>query len=103
MSVCVRRLVCLCVISQAGPDCQFFGYGYQWWLCPRDSDQHGLAGDFMAIGIYNQFLYVSPEDGIVIVKNSANPGYGQSEVADLEVEEKTMFALRAMCRALRHL
>ena len=43
-----------------------FSYGYQWWL-PEAGSQ-----DFTAIGIYNQFVYVSPETGIVIVKLSYN-------------------------------
>ena len=30
------------------------GYGYQWWLPASDS------GEFTAIGVYNQFVYVSP-------------------------------------------
>ncbi|MFI8975317.1 serine hydrolase domain-containing protein [Nocardia asteroides] len=41
-----------------------YGYGYQWWL--GDGDR----GDYSAIGILGQFIYVSPRDGIVIVKNS---------------------------------
>jgi len=42
------------------------GYGYQWWL-PVDADQ-----EFMALGIYDQFIYVDKKSNIVIVKNSAN-------------------------------
>lgn len=38
------------------------GYGYQWWLYPGDS------GDYSAIGIYNQHVYVDPPTGAVIVK-----------------------------------
>jgi len=45
------------------------GYGYQWWI--PDS-----SGDFSAIGVYNQFVYVSPENDTVIVKLSANSSYG---------------------------
>jgi CubicO group peptidase (beta-lactamase class C family) len=41
------------------------GYGYQWWL-PENSDQ-----EFMALGIYDQFIYIDKKSGIVIVKNSA--------------------------------
>ena len=42
------------------------GYGYQWWL-PVDADQ-----EFMALGIYDQFIYVDKKSNVVIVKNSAN-------------------------------
>jgi CubicO group peptidase (beta-lactamase class C family) len=48
------------------------GYGYQWWI-PDES------GDFMAIGVYNQFIYISPKTNLVIVKLSANNAYGISE------------------------
>jgi CubicO group peptidase (beta-lactamase class C family) len=45
-----------------------WGYGYQWWIPDHKPD-------YMAIGIFNQFIYVHPEKNIVIVKNSANPEY----------------------------
>ena len=48
------------------------GYGYQWWV-------PDLSGDFSAIGVYNQFIYVSPQSNMVIVKLSANSIYGTSE------------------------
>ena len=48
------------------------GYGYQWWV-------PDLSGDFSAIGVYNQFIYVSPKSNMVIVKLSANSIYGTSE------------------------
>lgn len=42
------------------------GYGYQWWI-PEKADQ-----EFMALGIYGQYIYVNQKAGVVIVKNSAN-------------------------------
>ena len=45
-----------------------WGYGYQWWIPDNKPD-------YMAIGIFNQFIYVDPARNIVIVKNSANPEY----------------------------
>ena len=45
------------------------GYGYQWWI-PK-----GDRGEFAAIGIYNQFIYVDPTLDLVIVKLSAFNGY----------------------------
>ncbi|WP_196138139.1 serine hydrolase [Aliikangiella sp. G2MR2-5] len=44
-----------------------FGYGYQWWV--PDSSKN----DFMARGVYGQYIYVNPQQKIVIVKNSADP------------------------------
>lgn len=49
-----------------------FGYGYQWWI-PK-----GTVGEFMAIGIYNQNIYINPATNTVIVKLSANPRYNDA-------------------------
>jgi CubicO group peptidase (beta-lactamase class C family) len=45
------------------------GYGYQWWI------SSGNEGEFMAIGVFNQYIYVNPTTRTVIVKNSANQNY----------------------------
>ena len=42
------------------------GYGYQWWIPYNDT------GDFMAAGIYDQFIYVNPEKELIITKLSAD-------------------------------
>ena len=47
------------------------GYGYQWWI-PQEPD-----GDYLAIGIYNQFIYIYPRYGVVIAKSSAYPDYNR--------------------------
>src|SRR5690606_28353800 len=41
------------------------GYGYQWWLPP------GTDGEFMAIGIYGQSIYVNPARRVVVVQTAA--------------------------------
>ncbi|HXY05377.1 MAG TPA: serine hydrolase [Burkholderiaceae bacterium] len=46
-----------------------WGYGYQWWVV---SDN----GAYAAVGIYNQFVYVSPASHLIIAKTSANHAYG---------------------------
>ncbi|WJG10173.1 serine hydrolase [Aliiglaciecola sp. LCG003] len=46
-----------------------FGYGYQWWI-PLDADD-----EFAAQGIYHQYIYIDPDQQLVIVKNSANHQY----------------------------
>lgn len=58
------------------------GYGYQWWL------PGGGRGEFSAMGIYNQLVYVDPERGVTIVKLSANPAYGTAmdEATNREME-----------------
>lgn len=43
-----------------------FGYQYQWWV-PRKP-----RGDFLALGIFGQHIYVDPENNVVIVKLSAD-------------------------------
>ncbi|MEZ5952837.1 MAG: serine hydrolase [Hyphomonas sp.] len=68
------------------------GYGYQWWL--PDGDQ----GDFSAIGVYNQYVYVDPSRGVVIVKLSANPAYGTSHDDADNKDVETVSALRAIAR-----
>ncbi len=45
------------------------GYGYQWWI------PEGKEGEFMAIGVYGQWIYVNPSKGIIIVKTSADPDF----------------------------
>jgi CubicO group peptidase (beta-lactamase class C family) len=63
------------------------GYGYQWWI-PASTD-----GEYSAIGVYNQFIYVNPAKDLVIVKLSANSNYASSldESAYREVETIEFF------------
>ncbi|MCF6274856.1 MAG: beta-lactamase family protein, partial [Robiginitomaculum sp.] len=42
------------------------GYGYQWWTPPN------ADGEYFAVGVYGQYIYVNPKAGIVIAKNSAH-------------------------------
>ncbi len=67
------------------------GYGYQWWIPPEPD------GDYLAIGIYNQFIYVSPAHGVVIAKSSAYPDYN-NDGEDKEFESIAVF--RAIARHL---
>jgi CubicO group peptidase (beta-lactamase class C family) len=46
------------------------GYGYQWWI-----PETRQGGDFLALGVHGQSIYVNPEKRVVIVKNSADPFY----------------------------
>lgn len=49
------------------------GYGYQWWL-----PEHWI-GDFIALGVYNQMIYVDPNTGLVIARHSANRDFQRNE------------------------
>ena len=62
------------------------GYGYQWWV-PDDS------GVFIAIGIYNQFVYVDPAARVVIAKSSAFRNYATSTAPEAykSVEHAALF------------
>jgi CubicO group peptidase (beta-lactamase class C family) len=51
--------------KRAGND-RGMGYGYQWWL-PED-----WIGDFTALGVYNQMIYVDPNSDLVIARHAAN-------------------------------
>ena len=45
-----------------------FGYGYKWWI-PEDRED----GEFTAIGIYGQYIYVNPARGVIVVKAGTDP------------------------------
>lgn len=76
-------------ITPDGPHVQpgeLFGYGYQWWI-PK-----GNQGEFMAIGIYNQCIYVNPTTNTVVVKLSANPKFNdKSYVPSSHYSELELF------------
>ena len=65
------------------------GYGYQWWI-PREPE-----GDFMAVGVYGQFIYVHPTHKVVIAKNSA---YANYNVDGDQMELKTDALFRTIAR-----
>ena len=46
-----------------------FGYGYQWWIPPKSQSN---GGDYLARGIYGQYIYINPGSKTVIVRTAAN-------------------------------
>lgn len=46
------------------------GYGYQWWV-PEGAED----GEFLARGIYGQYIYVNRPTGVVIAVNAADRGF----------------------------
>ncbi|MBV7255274.1 serine hydrolase [Pacificimonas sp. WHA3] len=66
------------------------GYGYQWWLMKGDE------GEYSAIGVYNQFVYVNPSRDLVIVKLSANSEYGTNADGTANKESHTIEFFRAI-------
>jgi CubicO group peptidase (beta-lactamase class C family) len=69
-----------------------FGYGYQWWLPP------GTRGEFSAIGVYNQFVYVDPASRTVITKLSANPAYGTTSEEAENRDAENLALVQAIAR-----
>ena len=65
------------------------GYGYQWWI-PDES------GDYMAIGVYNQFIYVSPKNNSVVVQLAANKIYGVDAIETTVSEFESIAFLRTL-------
>lgn len=63
-----------------------FGYGYQWWI-PENP-----KGDFLAIGVWGQYIYVDPAREIIIVKTSADPLFDDND-------HESVAAFRAIARA----
>lgn len=50
-----------------------FGYGYQWWIPEQPQ------GDFVAIGVWGQYIYVDPARDIVIVKTSSDYFFDEND------------------------
>lgn len=71
-----------------------FGYGYQWWI-PASTE-----GDYSAIGVYNQFIYVNPTRDIVIVKLSAFSDYSLKNEDGYFLEEESIELFRAISKLL---
>jgi CubicO group peptidase (beta-lactamase class C family) len=79
------------------------GYGYQWWIPGKEDDARECCGDYLAIGVYNQFIYVDPISGIVIARNSANPNYNNEVDVNSNTnigETQAVAAFRAIAKHL---
>lgn len=67
---------------------EVWGYGYHWWI-------PDLRGDYLAVGVFNQFIYVNPRERLVIAKSSANhtygTGHGYDETKDHESAHLALF------------
>ena len=56
------------------------GYGYQWWI-PQDATE----GEFMARGVYGQYIYINRADGVVIATNAADRKFREAGVSDQNI------------------
>ncbi|MCT4608501.1 MAG: beta-lactamase family protein [Pelagimonas sp.] len=55
-------------------------YGYQWWA-PNDAEE----GEFLARGVYGQYIYIHKRTGTVIAINSADRKFREPGVFDQHV------------------
>lgn len=51
-----------------------FGYGYQWWI-PEDP----RPGEFTAIGVWGQYVYVDTTHRVVIARTATDPGFDERD------------------------
>jgi CubicO group peptidase (beta-lactamase class C family) len=72
-------------------DTQVLGYGYQWWI-PENPE-----GDFLAVGVDSQYIYVHPAHGLVTAKSSAYAAY-KKDGKDKVLQTIEMF--RAIFRSI---
>ena len=63
------------------------GYQYQWWV------PEGTEGEFMAIGVWGQYIYVNPARNVIIVKTAVDPDFDDRDMENLA-------AFRAIAAAL---
>ncbi|MCC5868189.1 MAG: serine hydrolase [Gammaproteobacteria bacterium] len=56
-----------------------FGYGYKWWIPEHPQ------GDFTAIGVWGQYIYIDPAREAVIVKTSADPDFDNNDHESIAV------------------
>ena len=63
------------------------GYQYQWWV------PDGAENEFMAIGVWGQYIYVNPRRNVVIVKTAVDPDFDARDMENLT-------AFRAIAAAL---
>ena len=64
-----------------------WGYGYQWWVPGFPSTE------FTASGVYNQYIFIDPENRVVIAKTSSNHRF-------TEEKEESKAAHVSMFRAI---
>lgn len=67
-----------------------WGYGYQWWIPPTLEGHNDVI---MAIGIYDQYIYIDRKRQLVITKLSGNPFYTSD---NYESVPKTLALFRAI-------
>jgi CubicO group peptidase (beta-lactamase class C family) len=65
---------------QANTAADAIGYGYQWWV-----PDGAVTGEFLARGIYGQYIYVNRAAGVVIAVNAADRGFREAGVYESNI------------------
>jgi CubicO group peptidase (beta-lactamase class C family) len=60
---------------------KFYDYGYQWWI-PKDASPR----EYLARGIYGQYIYINEPENVVIVTNSADRQFREPGIDPSNVE-----------------
>lgn len=74
------------------------GYGYQWWVPMPQEGPH--KGDFFAVGIYGQYIYVNPAHNTVIAKNAAHRTFTQNGTSGQTSIEDNVDMFRSLAEQL---
>ncbi|MFZ0100395.1 MAG: serine hydrolase [Gemmobacter sp.] len=80
----------LSTVPQINTPPDAMGYGYQWWI-----PQKAEAGEFLAQGVYGQFIYVNRRAGVTIAVNAADRAFTEPGV-----EAQNVTTLRRLANAL---
>jgi hypothetical protein len=71
--------------ADEGTDNELLGYGYQWWLPPE-----AAPGEFFAIGVYGQYIYINSTENVVIAVNAADRKFRDND-GEITILNLTMF------------
>ncbi len=73
--------VAVSTVPSAKTESGKYKYGYHWWM-PTDATD----GEFLARGIYGQYVYINQPEGVVIVVTSADRKFREAGVADQNID-----------------
>ncbi|MEM1375612.1 MAG: serine hydrolase [Pseudomonadota bacterium] len=60
-------------------------YGYQWWI-PSDTDTSQPGHEVLALGVYGQHIYISPQENAVVVSLGADRAFQDPGILDGNIE-----------------
>ncbi len=63
-------------------------YGYQWWI----PETGATEGEFFALGVYGQYIYINRPLGVVIASNAADRGFKNEGVGAANIEIMRLIA-----------